>query len=354
MISERKQYKKYSLKKYKEFIIGADVGGTNTNLGIAGVKNDTAELLFSNHYRTQELRSLSEALNHFLEETKSKGIVVWRACIAGAGLVDRKKGLCRLTNVEWDINVEELKEKTHLKDILLLNDFEALGYGINMLSRKDLITVLKGKPEQKDVKAVIGAGTGLGKSFLVYDENKNIHVPYPSEGGHTNFPVKDIFELELVQSIKKERLSYYTPDFEDFLSGQGLVRIYEFLLKKKNYRKTRYTEEIAVSQKKEHLISAYKSKDPACRDTYEFFTKIYARCAKNYALNTKSLGGLYIAGGIAAKNKEIFKTLIFKKEFFDNEKMQELLKRIPVYAVLDYNIGMKGACLAYVKTKNNL
>ena len=78
-------------------------------------------------------------------------------------------------------------------------------------------------------------------------------------------------------------------------------------------------------------------------DTYLLFTKLYAKCAKNLALDTISVGGIYVAGGIAAKNIEMFKQPIFVETFTKSHFHSELLKDIPVYVITDYKISLYGA-----------
>ena len=54
-------------------------------------------------------------------------------------------------------------------------------------------------------------------------------------------------------------------------------------------------------------------------------------------------GGIYIAGGIAAKNRDIFKTRIFMQEFLNADTIW--LKKIPIKVILDTKVGLYGACI---------
>ncbi len=53
------------------------------------------------------------------------------------------------------------------------------------------------------------------------------------------------------------------------------------------------------------------------------------------------------SGGIAANNLELFKDAYFTHEFINCGKQQELLKRIPIYVITDYNISLYGG-VAYM------
>lgn len=61
---------------------------------------------------------------------------------------------------------------------------------------------------------------------------------------------------------------------------------------------------------------------------------------------------MYIAGGIASKNKEIFKTKEFIEEFENVDKVSHILKDTPVYVIVNYDVGMYGTGFAIVKREN--
>ena len=56
-----------------------------------------------------------------------------------------------------------------------------------------------------------------------------------------------------------------------------------------------------------------------------------------------SLGGMFIAGSIAAKNVPLMKGPEFLEAFFDKGRMRPLLESIPVKIVLNDNAGLLGA-----------
>jgi len=102
------------------------------------------------------------------------------------------------------------------------------------------------------------------------------------------------------------------------------------------------------------LISKYKEKDETCKETFRLFTKFYGRCAKNLVLDTLARGGLYIAGGIAVKNKEIFMKDDFTSEFINGFRRDDFLKEVPVNLILNYDVSLYGACFAaMIKTLAN-
>lgn len=350
--------KKLLDEKYSSYIIGADVGGTNTNIGVAGVKNSKPVLLFSLDFKSQEINSLVPAVNETLSYADKKySIKVDSACFGLAGIVSPYQDLISLTNVDWTVNKKELIKETALDNIFFINDFQAIGYGFNLLNsnnKKDLLEIKAGKGQERSLstKALIGAGTGLGKSILIYDKHFKIYVPIPSEGGHGDFPIQNDFEIKLTKFIKEFRGISQPITYEELLSGRGIESIYRSLKKLQQFDSTIYTKEIDGSQDKAKLISKYREKDETCRETFRLFTRFYARCAKNFVLDVMATGGLYITGGIASKNKEIFKSKEFLDEFENVYRRSDLLKKIPIYIVINYDASLYGACLAAIYYSN--
>ncbi|MDE4992612.1 glucokinase, partial [Francisella tularensis] len=64
--------------------------------------------------------------------------------------------------------------KTKVK---VLNDFEAIGYGIESLDiEKDIITIQEGKKDDDNLFDVVGAGTGFGMWLGSYDKDDKPRV----------------------------------------------------------------------------------------------------------------------------------------------------------------------------------
>ncbi len=328
--------------EYDGFVLGGDVGGTHTNIAVAGAKDGKAALIYSAHFESQKLTSLIPALRETLEYGQEMyGIGVDRGCAGVAGAVTTLSR-AKPTNLSWMVDAEEIKRKFGLEEFWITNDFQIIGWGIDSLKEGDLFCAKAGEPGSGETRAVIGAGTGLGKAILLFDGRR--YVPIPSEGGHADFPVHDQFDLELAEYVRGKRT---TPSsYEDLLSGRGIENIYDFLREKRGG--TEKTGEIEGAEDKAAIISRHRKTDPLCRETFRIYAKYYGRCAKNFVLETLATGGLYIAGGIAAKNREIFVSPEFQAEFLNAEKQRHLLERTPVYVIANYDVSIIGACNAAV------
>ena len=187
-------------------------------------------------------------------------------------------------------------------------------------------------PEEKGVKCAVGAGTGLGKSLLLYDEKLKLYAPTSSEGGHADFAVTSEEEWMFVSDLSQAT-------WENLISGKGIEHIYQTL------RKRHYPNEAESLSAKE--ISEKRHNSELCRETFRWFVKFYARAARNFTLEVLSKGGVYLAGGIGASNQDVFGDL-FMEEFTRHHLPQysELLKRVPVKLITNYDISLKGAAFA--------
>jgi glucokinase len=327
-VVRKKEFKK---DFFDEFVLVGDVGGTNCRLAVFGIKGKHFKYIFSLESYSKVVKRFSEIIGTTLEEAYDDyGIKLTKCVLAAAGPVHG--GVCNITNLDWKIDCKKILANTMLKKLYLINDFQAIGYGIEPLERinpESFLILKEGKQIEKSVKSLLGAGTGLGTGFLIYDDKKSHYRAMPSEGGHQTFSPVNNEEYRLAESVKK-KLKREQVQVEDILSGPGLVRIYEFLKK----QKVRITPE---------EIAARYDKDKNARKTFEIFTRFYARVAKNFALVTLPYAGMYLAGGIIAKNIDRFDKHIFIDEFTKHQTHCNVLKDIPVQIITNYDISLYGA-----------
>ena len=77
--------------------------------------------------------------------------------------------------------------------------------------------------------------------------------------------------------------------------------------------------------------------------------RFYARACRNYALQVLARGGVYIAGGVAAKAPVLVTHPEFEAEFRRSPTMAHLLAKIPVFLNRNEESGLWGAALAGVQ-----
>jgi glucokinase len=327
----------YSQVSRRESILVADVGGTNTTFALFQDR-----MVLKLHFESKSINHFSAAVKEVLLHLKKEhNISPSKAVFAVAGPV-AKDGFSKITNLPWNISTKDIFKKTGLKSTLI-NDFEAIGYGIEGLPKKDIIKIKKGQIQKGKPKIVLGAGTDLGKVMLIWNEKSKQYQTLPSEGGHdlASFLPE---ELPLVQFIRSHG---GIGEWGDLLSGRGISWIYRSLS-----GRTKYSAEIEKNKYSSDLITKYRKKDLKCKKTFNIFMKFYARCTQNFALDILPFGGIYIAGGIAAKNNDIFGRT-FVKEFVTNRTQSELLKQMPIFLITNYDVSLYGAAVYCNKRLNN-
>jgi glucokinase len=326
-----------------DYVLGADIGGTNSNFGIFSEPNNKLTLFISLHIKSQDITDFEKTVSDIIVYIQKKyHISIKRLCIGAAGVIYNDGHFVKLTNRAFSLDISVLKKKLNLKTVLLINDFEAIVFGIDKISQGDIIIINKGIIHPKAHQACIGAGTGLGKSIIAWDYHLNRYISLASEGGHADCSVQYPQEFQLLSYIKEQN-GHYHVSWENLLSGIGIQTIYRFLGILHKYPKTKYTQEIDKTGFPPDKISLFAQHDQRCYETFMLYLRFYARCSKNFVLDTLALNGIYITGGIAAHNVNMFFNPLFMQEFINCGKHQLLLKKVPIYVIADYNISMYGA-----------
>lgn len=328
--------------KGKQLLLVGDIGGTNCNFGVFQKHAERQRLLHVYHVPSKDIHDFPQLVTELLAKIKKQfPAPLDTACFAAAGVVSECRDVVKLTNLPLTIDVKAVKKASGLSCIVLANDFEVIGYGVDMVAPKDLVTAKEGKPRLRASKAIIGAGTGLGKCMLHWDSCKERYMPYPSEGGHGDISVQSQLEFDLLAFIHGHEKRTTAISWEDLLSGYGIQRMYTFFKHRNNNLPS--SKRLGENGPQPDEIFRSRNLDDFAHETYELYAKLYARCAKNFALDTLALSGIYISGGIATHNVQMFKEQVFIREFLSCEKQCELLERIPVIVIADYYVSLYGA-----------
>ncbi|HEX8254362.1 MAG TPA: glucokinase, partial [Thermoanaerobaculia bacterium] len=168
------------------------------------------------------------------------------------------------------------------------------------------------------------AGTGLGEAIVTHHDTT--HHVIPSEGGHADFAPQDEEQARLFVHLHQR---YGHVSWERLLSGMGLVNIFTFL----------GGEELEPAA----IAELAAGGDARAVHTFEIFADIYGAEAGNMALRVLARGGVYLAGGIAAKNIERFTDGRFVEAFLRKGRFRDLVSTIPVDLIVNEDVGVIGA-----------
>jgi glucokinase len=333
-------------------LLAGDIGGTKTILRLVEA-SDTQQLhtLHEERYPSADFPDLVPMVQQFLA-TANAGIPE-KACFAIAGPV--VNNTAKLTNLTWLLDAESLQQELSIAHVSLINDFAAVGYGVLGLKPEDIHTLQAGKHHPEAPIAIIGAGTGLGQGFLI--KQGDSYQVFPSEGGHADFAARTELEFLLLKYLL-DKHDIQRVSVERVVSGQGIVSIYQFLRDRKIAPESPEVRQIVRTWEQEAGRSE-KSVDPAAaiakaalaasdrlsEQTMQLFVEAYGCEAGNLALKLLPYGGLYIAGGIAAKILPLMQQDKFLLNFSQKGRMRSLLEDVPVHIVLNPQVGLIGAAI---------
>ncbi|MCI5209840.1 MAG: glucokinase [Candidatus Electrothrix sp. ATG2] len=308
----------------------------------------------------------------------------------------------RNTNIDFQnfkkwkkLSATSLQENLKIPHVSLINDYESVCYGIHLLSiseesKEDLYLLKKGKisnnqSQVEDRIAALGVGTGLGKAFMLKKNDDTLKV-CATEGGHTDFPPCSEEDSDLSESIKDsiQRTSSGRPSrisVEKVVSGHGIIDIYKFLREKKKYPESEkikreletYDREFKHALERNEALeqsvdppaaiaqaAIFNKEDKLCTETMKKFLQILGAEAGNFVLKVLPYGrrclageiGLYLAGGIVPKILPLLEEDdSFYQSFLNKGRMSDQLKDIPIYVVLNREVGLLGAayCAAQLR-----
>lgn len=309
-------------------VLAADIGGTNCRLGLFRLERGVLNVDRLTWIKTDSVPHTEALLLAFERELEMAPHEVDACVVAIAGPVeDCSRG--KLSNGTLTIDFSPLN--AHGRRFFLVNDFMAQAYAV-VSPEGERAELLAGPevPHNDGMRAVIGAGTGLGQASLIrIDAHWSVHsaqwLAIPSENGHAAFPfVND--EENACHTFMREQwgVPYVTGDMA--ISGRGLACLHQFLTKEK-------------LTPPEVGNAALGCDSP----TLQWYARFYARACRNWMLSTLCEGGLWIAGGIAAQNPLVVRCKSFTDELYNSPQWESLLRSIPVYMMSDDNSGLWGA-----------
>lgn len=327
-------------------VLAGDIGGTKTLLRIAEVECGAQRVVAEQRFESGAFDGLPAVLSALVSTTGRDALAgVNAACLGIAGPVQRTAAgqFAKATNLPWEVDSAALAREFDIPRVRLINDFQAIGYGIEALGPQDLVTLQQGKPEPHGPRAVIGAGTGLGQGILVWQGDR--YEALPTEGGHADFGPNDELQLELWRSLKRE---FGRVGYERILSGPGLARIYSFLRARVAVPESPEVTRAMLGGDAAAAIAgvALEGGDALAIQALDLFVRVYGAQAGNLALTVLATGGVYVAGGVAPKIIAKLKDGAFLRAFNDKGRMAPLVKAMPVHVIVNPKVGLIGAALA--------
>ena len=242
----------------------------------------------------------------------------------------------RLSNAPLRIDLNAVMPQFGLRRARVVNDFvcEACACltrvgerSLHLLGPADIPCPSHRSPGEAPAPvAVLGAGTGLGASWLVpqADGGRLRWSPLPSESGHQAFAFLGREEEDFAV-FARERLgrSLLRPD--DMVTGRGLAVLHHFLTGRDLTPAAAAAEGLVGDQ-----------------PTLRWYARFLGRTCAHWGLATLCYSGLFLTGGMVLRNPAVTEHPAFAEGFSLAPELG-VLERIPVRRYTDAYSGLWGA-----------
>lgn len=318
----------------KKLVIGVDIGGTNTEIGIV---NPDGKILIQTNITTnishdfdEYIALLTSEINHCIEKTGTKEDFIGIGIGAPNG--NYYKGtIDNAPNLPWKGILpfsEKLSQATHLK-VVLTNDANAAAIGEE---------VYGGAKSMKDF-AVITLGTGLGSGIVCGGKVLYGQDGLAGELGH------------IIINSKSQRLcgcGRYGC-LETYTSATGIVVTMKSLLKKSNHKSILNNIDFDKITSLDIYLAAKKGDEFALK-AFDITADILAMSLANLTaiLNPEAI---FLSGGLAKAGEILFDPLLKYYDYYILPIFKGKTQILPSQ-LLNKNTGLIGAAaLAYNEIK---
>ena len=305
----------------------ADIGGTNARFALTTSDGRIgSERILSG----ADYPDLVQAATAYLSEIP--GPRPRRAAVAVATPITGD--WIQFTNSPWSFSTEAARQALGLDQLLILNDFTALALALPLLDPDERQIVGGGTAVAEAPIGLIGPGTGLGASGLVWSGRR--WIPLQAEGGHATFAATDEREWAVSREIQ-QRFGHVSP--ERLVSGPGLVNLYHALAKVEGWP----AENLKAAEITDRATSGNCWH---CVEVVEMFCAMLGTAASNLAITLGARGGVYIGGGIVPHLGEFFTRSAFRTRFEAKGRFSSYLAAIPTWVITASNPALRGAAEA--------
>ena len=305
----------------------ADIGGTNARFALAFPDGRIgSECILSG----ADYPDLIQAAAAYLREVA--GPRPRRAAVAVATPISGD--WIQFTNSPWSFSTEAARQALGLEQLLIINDFTALALALPLLGPDERRQVNEGTAVEKAPIGLIGPGTGLGVSGLVWSGHH--WIPLETEGGHVTFSACDEREWAIYRVLQR-RFDHVSP--ERLLSGPGLVNLYTALAELEGWS----AEDLVPADITDRALTG------SCRhcvEVLELFCGMLGTAAGNLALTLGARGGVYIGGGIVPRLGDFFDRSAFRTRFEAKGRFSDYLAAIPSWVITAVNPALRGVAAA--------
>lgn len=311
----------------------ADIGGTNARFGLVQAPDAVATDIVA--MACADFESPEAAANAYLDRmAASLGARPQPKLAAFALATPISSDTIKMTNSAWVVSRGKVEQALGLSRLYLLNDFEALALSLPYLAPHDMRVFGGGRLEERQPKAVIGPGTGLGVASCL--PHGDAWRAVAGEGGHVTASAADDFESDVLRVVRR-RFEHVSA--ERVLSGIGLPLLHAAVGEVRG-------EPSDEPEAAEITRRALTENDPLSIATLDTFCAMLGSFAGNVALTLGARGGVFVAGGIAQKLGEFFLRSRFRARFESKGRFRGYLQSIGTALITAPYAALAGAAHA--------
>jgi len=313
-----------------EFIAG-DIGGTKCRLAwVTGDAENAQQLRFEHEYPSAAFATADDLVRQFIADAGQPALPD-SLLLALPGALQGQHAA--LTNLDWVLDAADMGASLGIARVRFINDFQAAAAGVETLTADDVVALNPQPAEPGAVRAITGAGTGLGLAFMLPDAAGR-YRSHASEGGHIDFAPANARQARLLEQL---RAAHGHVSWERAVSGLAMDDLYRFCCAEQN------TAPPAAPVDGAELVERAGSGDPAAGAALDLFIDLYGAWVGNVALLLQPRGGLYVAGGIAAHLQTRMQSPRFMAAATDKGRMRGVVERTPIFLVTNRRLGVLGA-----------
>jgi len=312
-------------------LIAGDIGGTKCRLAwVTGETSGMQQLRFEREYPSAAFATADDLIRQFAADA-ALPVSPDALLLALPGPMQLQHAA--LTNLDWVLDASDMRATLGISSIRFINDFQAAAAGVTMLSTADVVALNPQPAEPHGVRAITGAGTGLGLAFMLADGGGR-YRNFASEGGHIDFSPANHRQAYLLEGL---RASYGHVSWERVASGLAMNDLYRFCCAEQNAALPDGPVDGAA------LAARAESGDPAAAAALDLFIDLYGAWVGNVALLMQPRGGLYVAGGVTAHLQSRMQSPRFMAAATDKGRMRGVVERTPILLVTNRRLGVLGA-----------
>lgn len=316
-------------------IVAGDIGGTNARFAIARIEGGRVVDLGEPHvFATADHASLPLAWRAFAEQVGRPPSTA--ASLAVAAPI--RGEVLKLSNNPWVIRPATLANELGVDDLLLINDFGAVGHAVAHAGPEYFRPIAGPDADlpREGVITIAGPGTGLGVAALLRRGGRAFVIE--TEGGHMDFAPLDSLEEAILARL---RAQHRRVSVERIVSGPGLAAIHATIAKLEG-------RPVEPREDKELWTAALDGGDPLAVAALDRFCLSLGSVVGDLAL-AHGAAGVVLAGGLGARLADHLPRSGFAGRFAAKGRFEAMMAAMPVRLITHPQPGLFGAAAAYAE-----